>query len=165
MTKLTTKARKAIKTKNFALPGRRYPIEDASHARNALARVAQHGSPAEKAEVRSKVHAKYPNIGKGGVDRSSHHKGNPGFPSTNSHSPPKHKEYGDEPVAPASKKADKPPIQNATLGNERPNIVPQPHRFGKPPIGGSHGFGHAAHQRVGHYRISGHPSAHRIGKK
>jgi len=63
MAKLTAKARNAISGKNFALPGRRYPIEDASHARNALARVSQHGTPAEKAEVRSKVHEKYPGIG------------------------------------------------------------------------------------------------------
>lgn len=61
--KLTTKARKAIKPKNFALPGRRYPIEDASHARNALARVSQHGTPEEKVEVRAKVHEKYPSMG------------------------------------------------------------------------------------------------------
>ena len=62
--KLTAKARKAIKPKNFALPGRRYPIEDRSHAANALARVSQHGTPSEKAEVRAKVHEKYPTMGK-----------------------------------------------------------------------------------------------------
>lgn len=62
--KLSTDARDHIKTKNFAGPDRSYPIENASHARNALARVAQHGSSSEKAEVRAKVHAKYPSIGK-----------------------------------------------------------------------------------------------------
>lgn len=62
--KLTYAARKKIKGKNFALPGRRYPIEDAAHGRNALARVSQHGTPEEKAIVRRKVHAKYPSIGK-----------------------------------------------------------------------------------------------------
>ena len=46
----------------FALPGRRYPIHNEAHARNALARVAQHGSPEEKAQVRAKVKAKYPGI-------------------------------------------------------------------------------------------------------
>jgi hypothetical protein len=51
---------------DFALPGRRYPIEDPNHARNALARVSQHGSPAEKATVRKKVHQKYPSIGRKG---------------------------------------------------------------------------------------------------
>jgi hypothetical protein len=61
--KLTAAARNKIPGKSFALPGRRYPIEDASHARNALARVSQHGSPEEKSEVESKVHAKYPGIG------------------------------------------------------------------------------------------------------
>lgn len=64
LVKLTTEARKKIKGKNFALAGRRYPIEDASHARNALARVSQYGSAAEQATVRRKVRSKYPDIGK-----------------------------------------------------------------------------------------------------
>ena len=64
MTKLTAKTRNAIPSKSFALPGRRYPIEDKSHARNALARVSGNGSTAEKATVRAAVHRKYPGIGK-----------------------------------------------------------------------------------------------------
>lgn len=63
MAKLTAAARNAIPSGEFAVPGRRYPIEDRSHARNALARVSQHGSPREKAMVRAKVHKKYPDIG------------------------------------------------------------------------------------------------------
>lgn len=63
MAKLTVKARKAIPSSKFAGPSRSYPIEDKSHARNALARVSQHGSPSVKAEVRAKVHKKYPGIG------------------------------------------------------------------------------------------------------
>lgn len=60
---LTARGRKQIADKNFALPGKEaYPIPDASHARNALARVSQHGTPAEKAQVRAKVKAKYPGI-------------------------------------------------------------------------------------------------------
>lgn len=62
--KLTTAARNSIKTKNFALPGRRYPIEDPSHARNALSRVSQFGTSSEKATVRAKVHSKYPQMGR-----------------------------------------------------------------------------------------------------
>jgi hypothetical protein len=63
MAKLTAKGRKKIKTSNFAVPGERaYPIQDSSHARNALARVSQHGSPAEKAKVRAAVKHKYPGI-------------------------------------------------------------------------------------------------------
>lgn len=62
--KLTTKARKAIPSKDFALPGGRYPIEDRSHAANAKARVSQNGTPAEKATVDRKVAAKYPDMGK-----------------------------------------------------------------------------------------------------
>lgn len=63
MAKLTAAGRKKISKSNFALPGGRYPVHDASHARNALARVSQFGTPAEKAAVRSKVSAKYPGIG------------------------------------------------------------------------------------------------------
>jgi len=63
MAKLTAKTRNAIPGKSFALPGRRYPIEDKSHARNALSRVSQNGTPSEKATVRAKVHSKYPNMG------------------------------------------------------------------------------------------------------
>lgn len=66
MAKLTSKGRAAISSKNFALPDRRYPIEDRSHAQNALARVSQFGSSGEKAAVRSKVAAKYPGMGKKG---------------------------------------------------------------------------------------------------
>lgn len=62
MAKLTAKARKAIPAKNFALPGGRYPIEDASHARNALARASANASPSEQATIRRKVKAKYPGI-------------------------------------------------------------------------------------------------------
>lgn len=66
MAKLTAKARKKLSKKSFAEPGKRaYPIQDKSHARNALARVSQHGTPAEKAKVKAAVHRKYPKIGKG----------------------------------------------------------------------------------------------------
>lgn len=64
MARLTSKGRKKIKGSNFALPGRRYPVHDRSHARNALSRVSQHGTASEKAQVRRKVKAKYPGIGK-----------------------------------------------------------------------------------------------------
>lgn len=42
MTKLTTKARKEIPSKDFGMPGsRKFPVEDASHARNAKARASE----------------------------------------------------------------------------------------------------------------------------
>ena len=62
---LTTKGRKNIKESNFALSGRRYPIHDISHARNALARVSQHGTSEEKKKVRNAVYRKYPSLRKG----------------------------------------------------------------------------------------------------
>ena len=74
MAQLSNKKRQSLKSSQFAVPGKgegtsgkgsgSYPIPDASHARNALARVAQHGTPQEKAQVRARVKAKFPNIGK-----------------------------------------------------------------------------------------------------
>jgi hypothetical protein len=65
MAKLSTKKRNALKSAAFAEPAKRaYPINDKSHARNALARVSQHGTPAEKKKVRAAVHRKFPSIGK-----------------------------------------------------------------------------------------------------
>lgn len=66
MAKLTTSGRDKIKPRNFAGPDRSYPIEDKSHARNALSRVSANGSPAVKAEVRAKVADKYPAIKQSG---------------------------------------------------------------------------------------------------
>jgi len=73
MAKLSTKQRNALPTSAFALPGKgqgksgkgsgSYPVNNPSHARNALSRVAQHGTPSEKKAVRAKVKAKYPAIG------------------------------------------------------------------------------------------------------
>lgn len=62
--KLTASERHALPRKDFALGGERYPINDPNHARNALARVSQHGTPSEKKRVRAAVHRKYPGIGK-----------------------------------------------------------------------------------------------------
>jgi len=59
--KLTAAARKKIPNKDFAVAGRKYPIQDASHARNALARSS---GKDVAGEVRAKVKAKFPNIGK-----------------------------------------------------------------------------------------------------
>jgi hypothetical protein len=65
MAVLTTRARKRLPKKSFAIPEKDgYPIEDAAHARNALARVSQHGSSSEKKRVRAAVHKRYPKIGK-----------------------------------------------------------------------------------------------------
>lgn len=67
MAKLTYKERKSLPSSSFVEPGKRaYLIEDKSHARNALARVSQHGSPALKSKVRAAVHRKYPSIGSKG---------------------------------------------------------------------------------------------------
>lgn len=62
MAKLNAAKRNALSSGSFALPGRRFPINDANHARNALAR-ASNATPAEQATIRRKVHAKYPSIG------------------------------------------------------------------------------------------------------
>jgi hypothetical protein len=71
MAKLTAKTRQSLPSSDFARPGKgtgkkgagsgSYPIPDASHARNALARSS--GKPIA-ASVRAKVHAKFPGIGR-----------------------------------------------------------------------------------------------------
>ena len=73
---MTTRARDKMPSKDFALPGKgagpkgkgagSYPIPNASHARNALARVSQHGTPAQQATVKAKVEKKFPGIAVGG---------------------------------------------------------------------------------------------------
>jgi hypothetical protein len=65
MAKLSAAARKKLPKSDYAVPSKKpgsgsYPIPDKSHAQNSLARVAQHGTPAEKKAVRAKVAAKYP---------------------------------------------------------------------------------------------------------
>jgi hypothetical protein len=65
MAKLSTSARKALPTESFAEPDKRkYPIENKAHAKNALSRVSQSGTPAEKAKVKAAVKKRYPSIGK-----------------------------------------------------------------------------------------------------
>jgi hypothetical protein len=60
--RLTGRQRRALPSRKFAGPERSYPIEDKAHARNALARVAQHGTAGLKAQVRRKVHRKFPDL-------------------------------------------------------------------------------------------------------
>jgi len=75
MAVLSSKARKKLPSSSFAIPSRartpgakaksgNYPIGDRQHAANALSRVSQFGTPAEKAQVRSAVKRKYPGMGK-----------------------------------------------------------------------------------------------------
>ena len=74
MAKLSSSRRQALPKTSFALPGKgegksgkgagSYPIPDESHARNALARVAQHGTPAEQKQVKAAVSRKFPKIGR-----------------------------------------------------------------------------------------------------
>ena len=61
--RLTSAHRDALPTHDFAGPDRSYPINDPNHARNALSRVSQNGSPELQARVRAAVHSKYPGIG------------------------------------------------------------------------------------------------------
>jgi hypothetical protein len=64
--KLTKKQRDKIPAKDFAVPGRKYPIPDEAHARAALSYVSRYGSDEEKKRVKSAVKRKFPNIKIGG---------------------------------------------------------------------------------------------------
>jgi hypothetical protein len=55
--------RNKLKDEYFAMPDqRKYPIPDIEHARNALARVAQHGTAEEQKKVRTAVEKRYPSL-------------------------------------------------------------------------------------------------------
>lgn len=68
------KVRRRLPKSAFGVPSRRkYPLvsntgkPSTKRARNALARVAQHGTPAEKKAVRRKVARRFPKIKVSGV--------------------------------------------------------------------------------------------------
>ena len=72
MSKLTAGQRQSLPKNDFALPGKgegpkgagsgSYPVPDEGHAKAALSMVSRFGSPAEKAAVKTKVKAKFPEI-------------------------------------------------------------------------------------------------------
>lgn len=62
MAELTAATRNALPDSAFALPGRRYPIHNIAHARDALSRVSANGSEDEKAKVRRAVYHRYPSL-------------------------------------------------------------------------------------------------------
>lgn len=59
---LTADKRNNLDSSDFALPGRRYPIDTPARARAALARVKQFGKEGEEAKVKAAVKKKYPNM-------------------------------------------------------------------------------------------------------
>ena len=67
---LTAKARHALPEKDFAGPGESYPMHDAPHARNALARASQEHnagrlSASSYKSITAAVQKRWPGIGKG----------------------------------------------------------------------------------------------------
>ncbi|MDX3230617.1 hypothetical protein [Streptomyces sp. ME19-01-6] len=65
--KMTAKKRRSLPKSSFGVPSKRkYPLDTPGRARNALARVSQHGSSSEKAQVRRAVRRRYPSITVGG---------------------------------------------------------------------------------------------------
>lgn len=64
MAKLDAAERNKLPDSDFAGPNRSYPINDESHARNAMSRASQNASPDLKQQIDTKVHNKYPGMGK-----------------------------------------------------------------------------------------------------
>ena len=62
MAKLTAAKRNALPAKTFAGPDRSYPIPDRNHAVNALSRASQNATAGLKAQIRAKVHKKFPGL-------------------------------------------------------------------------------------------------------
>lgn len=97
-------------------------------------------------------------------NRKAHFKGNPGFPSDpEAKSPPQtyaaHEGREKEVMGAGYEEHERGERNPTRLGSNTP------HKFTAPPNSGSHSFGHAAHQRSGNLRMSGHSGAHRIGGK
>ena len=90
MAKLTYEERQRLPARDFVFPReRKYPIENAAHARNALARVSRFGSEYQKRKVCEAVARRWPSIHerhcpfhKGKRDPPRHHRHRTsGFPS------------------------------------------------------------------------------------
>lgn len=69
MAKLNAKERRALPSKDFALPNRRYPIENEGHAKAALARGKHNATPEENATIKRKVAARFPDMSVHGLER------------------------------------------------------------------------------------------------
>lgn len=74
MAKLSSSGRSHLPAKDFAGPGRSFPIENASHARAAIsgatrAERAGHISPSEEAHIKAEARAK---LGDAMVHRNDH---------------------------------------------------------------------------------------------
>lgn len=59
---LNAKKRNGLDNSDFALPGRKYPIDTPERARSALARVKQFGAPGEEKKVKAAVMKKFPDM-------------------------------------------------------------------------------------------------------
>lgn len=60
---ISAKKRRSLPRSAFGIPSqRKFPLDTRKRARNALSRVSQHGTPAQKKAVRAKVRRKYPSI-------------------------------------------------------------------------------------------------------
>ncbi len=75
MAKLTTRKRKALPARDFAGPGRSYPVENKAHARDAKARAsaavdAGRMSRGEERKIDAKANKK---LGKTGAARKTRH--------------------------------------------------------------------------------------------
>jgi hypothetical protein len=62
MSVLTAAKRNKLPGSVFAGPDRSYPIPDRNHAKAALSRASANAGPALKAQIRAKVHRKFPGI-------------------------------------------------------------------------------------------------------
>lgn len=72
---ISARKRRSLPKSAFGVPSKRkYPLDTKAPARNALARVAQHGTAAEKKAVRRKVKSKFPSIKVGGRTKATRRK-------------------------------------------------------------------------------------------
>jgi len=59
--------RKSLPKSSFGLPGqKKYPLDTAGRARNALSRASANATPAQQSQIKAAVKRKYPSIKVGG---------------------------------------------------------------------------------------------------
>ena len=134
----------------------RRAMEAAAHGHSTLGIPKKVGKEFSNADPGGKLPEK-----KKSVDRSAHWKGNPGFPSSHESGSPPPKTYQshesrEQEVMGAGYKQHE-AAERASYGNG------SPHKFNAPSTSNAHTIG--THRREGHLRMSGHKSAHRIGKR
>ena len=103
--------------------------------------------------------------GQSKYDRSSHHKGNPGFPSSETGGSPPPRTYREHEAREQRTMGAGYGISEYGSYQSGPRRPPPRGPDGPRGLGDTHAFRVKGQQRAGNLRMSGHPRAHRVGHR